>query len=175
MSFQKISRKKKFVGKFDFITGGWVGPDVLLGEWICLLTSLLTNESPPWENKDQITTIPTDKDKSNKVKKFFFFSDIFEKHNIWKHWNKHQQNLPVVLLRVKHCKTIPTLTNMHILLTLRGIAIKSNPEISPTLFITYHTVSLCIRENWDMDSCKFLWGGRGWFHHGILWWTTIIG
>ena len=25
MSFQKISRKKKFVGKFDFITGGWVG------------------------------------------------------------------------------------------------------------------------------------------------------
>ena len=29
---KKISRKKKCVGKFDFITGEWVGPDVLLGE-----------------------------------------------------------------------------------------------------------------------------------------------
>ena len=28
---QKLA-EKKFVGKFDFITGGWVGPDVLLGE-----------------------------------------------------------------------------------------------------------------------------------------------
>ena len=74
---KKLVGKKKCVGKFDFITGGWVGPDVLLGEWICLLTSLLTNESPPWENKDQITTIPTDKDKSNKVKKVNFFVDIF--------------------------------------------------------------------------------------------------
>ena len=44
---QNNKQKKKFVGKFDFITGGWVGPDVLLGELICLLTSLLTNESPP--------------------------------------------------------------------------------------------------------------------------------
>ena len=29
---KKIAGKKKGVGKFDFITGGWVGPDVLLGE-----------------------------------------------------------------------------------------------------------------------------------------------
>ena len=42
---KKINRKK-IVGKFDFMTGGWIGPDVLLSEWICLLTSLLTNESP---------------------------------------------------------------------------------------------------------------------------------
>ena len=39
---QKIKRKK-FVAKFDFIAGG---PDVLLSELICLLTSLPTNESP---------------------------------------------------------------------------------------------------------------------------------
>ena len=74
---KKLVGKKKCVGKFDFITGGWVGPDVLLGEWICLLTSLLTNESPPWENWDQNTTIPTDKDKNNEVKKVNFFVDIF--------------------------------------------------------------------------------------------------
>ena len=42
MSFKKIKRKK-FVAKFDFIAGG---PDVLLIELICLLTSLPTNESP---------------------------------------------------------------------------------------------------------------------------------
>ena len=29
---KKLVGKKKCVGKFDFITGGWVGPDVLLGE-----------------------------------------------------------------------------------------------------------------------------------------------
>ena len=29
---KKLAGKKKGVGKFDFITGGWVGPDVLLGE-----------------------------------------------------------------------------------------------------------------------------------------------
>ena len=44
---KKLVGKKKCVGKLDFITGGWVGPDVLLGAWICLLTSLPTNESPP--------------------------------------------------------------------------------------------------------------------------------
>ena len=32
MSFKKVNRKKKFGRKFDFITGGWVGPDVLLSE-----------------------------------------------------------------------------------------------------------------------------------------------
>ena len=42
MSFKKIKRKK-FVAKLDFIAGG---PDVLLSELICLLTSLPTNESP---------------------------------------------------------------------------------------------------------------------------------
>ena len=29
---KKFTEKKKFVRKFDFITGGWVGPDVLLSE-----------------------------------------------------------------------------------------------------------------------------------------------
>ena len=144
---KKLAGKKKFVGKFDFITGGWVGPDVLLGEWICLLTSLLTNESPPWENKDQITTISTDKDKSNKVKKVFFFFLIFLRNttsenigiNISKiylwyflEWNTAKQSQPL----------LTCIYFWH----WRGIAIRSNPEISPTLFITYHTVSLYQRK-----------------------------
>ena len=44
-SKKKINRKK-IIGKFDFITGGWVGPDVLLSECICLLISLITTENP---------------------------------------------------------------------------------------------------------------------------------
>ena len=43
---QKKINRKRIIGKFDFITGGWVGPDVLLSEWICLLTSLITTENP---------------------------------------------------------------------------------------------------------------------------------
>ena len=43
---KKKLTEKKIIGKFDFITGGWVGPDVLLSEWICLLISLITTENP---------------------------------------------------------------------------------------------------------------------------------
>ena len=43
---QKKINRKKIIGEFDFITGGWVGPDVLLSEWICLLISLITTENP---------------------------------------------------------------------------------------------------------------------------------
>ena len=72
----------------------------------------------------------------------------------------YNKNLAMELLRIKHCKTILTLTNINILLILsRGITIRSNPKISPILFITYRTASLSIRGNWDMDSCKLLWGG----------------
>ena len=32
MSLKKKINRKKFVEKFDVISGGWVGPDVLLSE-----------------------------------------------------------------------------------------------------------------------------------------------
>ena len=43
---KKKLTEKNIIGKFDFIPGGWVGPDVLLSEWICLLISLITTENP---------------------------------------------------------------------------------------------------------------------------------
>ena len=83
-------------------------------------------------------------------------------------------NSAMVLPGVKLCKAIPVRRNMHKLpKALWCSAVRMYLLLTSALLVTHHTVSLFIKENWNMYSFK-LSQARSWFCIGVNWRLIIF-
>lgn len=76
---------------------------------------------------------------------------------------RYEWSRVLILPAMKFLKALLVLCDMHVFpITLRCTAIRKYLKLSPTLLVTHYTVSLYIRENWEVYCVKLSWRCR-WF------------